>query len=85
MAIGLDNMTEITSNLHANPGNIDNLNHGWNWWEDYCNWLVTNQLGSGTWSFFSSNWSGPMATGGTLTSLLPQRFLMVEKFLSRQP
>lgn len=58
--IGLDNMTEIT-NLHTNPGDVDNPNHGWNWWEDYCNFLVGDQNSNGSWSGYSS-WGSGLAT-----------------------
>ncbi len=60
VTIGLDNMTTIT-NLHANPGDIDNPNHGWNWWEDYCEYLVNTQLGNGSWAGYSS-WGASLAT-----------------------
>jgi hypothetical protein len=60
VAIGLDDETVI-SNLHSDPGDIDNPNHGWNWWEDYCEWLVNNQSTDGSWGGFAY-WYGPMAT-----------------------
>jgi len=58
--IGLDNMSTIT-NLHANPGDIDNPYHGWNWWEDYCNSLVLSQNGNGSWGGYSY-WDYGLAT-----------------------
>jgi hypothetical protein len=61
LILGVDDMSKIT-NLHANPGDIDNPNHGWNWWEDYCEWLVNNQKANGSWDGYSY-WTGPMATG----------------------
>ena len=62
LAIGLDDMTTIApAGLHADPGDVDNPNHGWNWWEDYCEWLVSNQAG-GTWPGHHY-WGGAMATG----------------------
>lgn len=60
VTIGLDNMTAIT-NLHTNPGDINNPNHGWNWWEDYCEWLVNSQLPNGSWAGYSS-WGAGLAT-----------------------
>jgi hypothetical protein len=60
LMIGLDNMTTIT-NLNANPGDVDNPNHGWNWWEDYCEYLVNSQNVNGSWSGYSY-WTGPLAT-----------------------
>jgi hypothetical protein len=59
--IGLDDMTAI-SNLNTDPLDVDNPNHGWNWWEDYCNWLVLTQNINGSWNGYS-NWPGFMATG----------------------
>ena len=53
--IGLNDMGTIT-NLHADPGDVDNPNHGWNWWEDYCEWLVSNQVADGSWVGYS-NWN----------------------------
>lgn len=60
VTIGLDNMTAIT-NLHTDPGDIDNPNHDWNWWEDYCEWIVNNQLANGSWAGYSS-WPAGLAT-----------------------
>lgn len=65
--IGLDDMTTIT-NLHANPGDIDNPDHGWNWWEDYCESLVNAQLGSGYWNGYS-NWNSYLATAWNINIL----------------
>jgi hypothetical protein len=59
LAIGLDNMAAIT-NLHA-PGDIDNPDHGWNWWEDYCEYLVSTQAVNGSWLGYSS-WTAGLAT-----------------------
>ncbi len=61
LTLGLNAGTAIISNLHTNPGDINNPNHSWNWWEDYCNWLVLNQNGDGSWSG-GSQWTGPLAT-----------------------
>ncbi|WP_448871117.1 PEP-CTERM sorting domain-containing protein [Desulfobulbus propionicus] len=61
--IGLDDTTTIsTTKLHADPGDVDNPNHGWNWWEDYCEYLVNGQNPDGSWAGYSS-WSSSMATG----------------------
>jgi hypothetical protein len=65
--IGLDNTTAIT-NLHADPGDIDNPNHGWNWWEDYCESLVSSQLGTGAWTGYSS-WGSALATAWNINIL----------------
>jgi hypothetical protein len=59
VTIGLDNMTKIL-NLHANPGDVDNPNHDWNWWEDYCEWIVNNQNANGSWNGYSS-WGAGLA------------------------
>jgi hypothetical protein len=59
LMIGLDDTTTIT-NLHADPGDVE-LAHGWNWWEDYCEWLVNNQNPNGSWNGYSS-WGSPLAT-----------------------
>jgi len=59
VTIGLDDETTIT-NLHPDPLNVDNPNHDYNWWEDYCEYLVNTQVG-GTWPGYS-NWTGPLAT-----------------------
>ncbi len=49
LMLGVDDMGTPMTNLHADPGDLDNPNHGWNWWEDYCEWLVNNQAG-GHWA-----------------------------------
>ncbi|UCG56028.1 MAG: hypothetical protein JSU70_14290, partial [Phycisphaerales bacterium] len=61
VTIGLDADQSVISNLHADPGDVDNPNHGWNWWEDYCEWLVTNQNADGSWPGYVY-WTGPLAT-----------------------
>ena len=60
VTLGLDSMGVIT-NLHANPGDLDNPNHGWNWWEDYCEYLVNSQSANGSWAGYSS-WPAGLAT-----------------------
>ena len=60
LTIGLDDETTIT-NLHADPGDVDNPDHGWNWWEDYCESLVNSQLAAGNWGGYSY-WGSGLAT-----------------------
>lgn len=60
VTIGLDADLTWINNLHPDPGDVDNPNHGYNWWEDYCEYLVSTQAG-GTWPGHS-NWTGPLAT-----------------------
>lgn len=62
--IGLDAGTSVIGNLNPAATGIyaiDNPNHGWNWWEDYCNWLVLNQNPDGSWSGYSY-WDSGLAT-----------------------
>ena len=63
VTIGLDNMTAIT-NLHTDPGDLNNpfAPHGWNWWEDYCEWIVNNQLTNGSWAGYTTSWPTGLAT-----------------------
>ena len=61
VTIGLDADQSVISNLHADPGDVDNPNHGWNWWEDYCENLVNTQNLNGSWSGYSV-WSPTLAT-----------------------
>jgi len=58
--IGLNAGTTVISNLHT-PATIDNPNHGWNWWEDYCNSLVVSQAGDGSWGGYWY-WDSGLAT-----------------------
>lgn len=60
LTIGLDDMTTITPGAQGGAA-IDNPDHGWNWWEEYCEWLVSNQLGDGSWGGYSS-WGKGLAT-----------------------
>jgi len=57
--IGLEDTAWIT-NLHA-AGVID-PEDTWNWWEDYCEWLVNNQTASGYWDGYPPNWNAYLAT-----------------------
>jgi hypothetical protein len=69
--IGLDDMTTITT-LHADPGDVDNPNHGWNWWEDYCESLVNSQAGDGSWTGYSY-WGSPLATAWNIIILAARK------------
>jgi hypothetical protein len=62
VTIGVDADQSVISNLHADPGDIDNPNHGWNWWEDYCEYLVNTQNALGYWVGYAPYWQGPLAT-----------------------
>jgi hypothetical protein len=66
--IGLDDMTTIT-NLRPDPGDVDNPDHGWNWWEDYCDWLVNTQNPEGSWSGYYY-WPSTLATAWDVNILL---------------
>jgi hypothetical protein len=46
------------SNLHAQTTGLD-LGATWNWWEDYCQFLVTTQLAGGSWNGYSY-WNGAL-------------------------
>ena len=60
LSIGLDNMTAI-GNLDTNPGDVNNPNHGYNWWENYCEYLVSSQAADGSWAGYSL-WPAGLAT-----------------------
>jgi hypothetical protein len=60
VTIGLDDTTTIT-NLHGDPGDVE-LAHGWNWWEDYCEWIVNTQYAAGNWAGYTSYWDSPLTT-----------------------
>jgi hypothetical protein len=53
--IGLEDTTHSTNRYNAGQAN---------WWEDYCEWLVNNQNGDGSWSDFSGYgyWGDPLCT-----------------------
>jgi len=57
--IGLDDTTTITP--RAQGGAVIDPGDTWNWWEDYCEYLVTTQAANGSWGGYSY-WTGPMAT-----------------------
>lgn len=73
--VGLDvTSAQYITNLHTNPGDLDNPNHGWNWWEDYCEWLVNNQTvydsgNKGYWGGYSY-WGDPLSTAWDVNILL---------------
>lgn len=60
--IGLDDTTTIT-NLHEFDPMSMELDPGdtWNWWEDYCEYLVDTQNPAGYWSGYWY-WTYPLAT-----------------------
>jgi hypothetical protein len=69
--VGLDvTSSQYITNLHTNPGDLDNPNHGWNWWEDYCEWLVNNQNANGSWTGYTSYWGDPLSTAWDVNILL---------------
>ncbi len=74
LMIGLNDMGTPITNLHDNPGDINNPNHGWNWWEDYCEWLVNNQLGDGSWAGHY-NWGPYLATPWYINILAATRIV----------
>jgi hypothetical protein len=49
---------------------VDNPNHGWNWWEDYCDFLVNSQssLGVDAWGNLKGYWSGYGSWGDPLST-----------------
>jgi len=57
--IGLEDTTYIV-NLHS-PGTID-PGDTWNWYEDYCEYLVNNQYADGHWYSYISYWGDALAT-----------------------
>jgi len=71
---GLEAMIGLNGNLNAyiTPGPqggavIDGDGPGpmvddvWNWWEEYCDWIVADQAGTGGWAGYQY-WTGPLAT-----------------------
>lgn len=55
------------TNLHAKTTAID-PGATWNWWEDYCQWLVQDQNANGSWDGYSY-WYGPLATAWDINIL----------------
>jgi hypothetical protein len=64
--LGTDGPIPEISNLHP-AGPMDD-GDTWNWWEDYCEWLVNNQNSSGYWSGYSY-WNGPLAAAWNVNIL----------------
>jgi hypothetical protein len=63
---------ESTIGLTDPQGKISNLLDPTqaNWWEDYCEWLVKNQNGDGSWNDFSySYWGDPLSTAWNINIL----------------
>jgi hypothetical protein len=56
---GTDGNIPAISNLHAQTTSLD-PGAVWNWWEDYCQFLVTTQNGDGSWNGYSY-WQGALA------------------------
>ncbi len=61
--LGTDAGTSFISNLRAGNcgGDVDNPDHGCNWFEDYAEYLVNAQNADGSWSGYSS-WGSGLAT-----------------------
>ena len=63
LRLGTDADTSILSNLRSgNCGDdVDNLDHGCNWFEDYAEYLVSTQAANGSWNGYS-DWGASLAT-----------------------
>jgi hypothetical protein len=63
VTVGLDADTSLIGNLRDATcgGNVDNPDHGCNWYEDYAEWLVNDQNANGSWSGYSA-WGTGLAT-----------------------
>ena len=61
LMLGVNDMGTPMTNLHTDPLDVNNPNHGWNWWEDYCEYLVNSQYASGAWDGYY-NWPTGLAT-----------------------
>ncbi len=57
--IGLDSTGVITPRAQGTA--VLDTGDVWNWWEDYCEWIVSNQAGSGAWGGYDS-WNAYLAT-----------------------
>jgi hypothetical protein len=67
--IGIDNMAEIGNLRPGNcGGDVDNPNHGCNWWEDMNERLVTTQQASGAWTL-GARGSTPVETAWAVNIL----------------
>jgi hypothetical protein len=56
------------TNLNLKGVNLIDPGATWNWWEDYCQWLVDNQKGDGSWNG-TAYWTGPLATAWDINIL----------------
>ena len=65
LTIGLDDTTHIT-NLH--PAGPMDLGDTWNWWEDYCDYLVNTQQGPGYWNGYDY-WPWTLTTAWNINIL----------------
>ena len=62
LQIGKGDTTTITNLLDSQCGGPANPPATTcNWWQDYNQWLVTNQSGDGSWPGYAY-WTGPLAT-----------------------
>lgn len=63
VTIGTDAGTSIISNLRPGDcgGDVDNPDHGCNWFEDYAEYLVSSQNANGSWGGYSY-WGPALAT-----------------------
>jgi hypothetical protein len=68
LMVGLDDTAYIT-NYYYDPLTVT-LDDGdtYTWWEDYCEWLVNNQLGGGSWAGYTY-WTGPLAAAWNINIL----------------
>jgi hypothetical protein len=54
--------TEIGNFMYTGAGQIkDDPADVWNWWEDYCQWLVSHQQANGSWAGYDY-WGSVLAT-----------------------
>jgi hypothetical protein len=67
LTIGLDDTTYIT-NLRPQGGTQLDPGDTWNWWEDYCEYLVQTQGASGNWVGYSY-WNQHLATAWNINIL----------------
>lgn len=63
LSLGTDADTSIISNLRPGDcgGDVNNPDHGCNWFEDYAEYLVSTQNSNGSWNGYSS-WNAGLAT-----------------------
>lgn len=63
---GLNDNTAITN---LRPAGALDPGTTWNWYQDYADWLVTNQNADGSWNGYSY-WTGALADGWNINMLL---------------